>query len=94
MQLDVRYRQRLTQLIILNIRARAFDNKSIDNNTSADRTYLSIEPKLGFTLSRNFTVDFSYRYRKQKYDNSDQSADSQAVFLGVFYSFNKWATRQ
>ena len=92
-QVDVKYRQRLTQLTSLSIRARAFDNESIGNNTSADRRYLSIEPKLRLNLSRNFNVGFSYRYRKQKYDNNDQSADSNAVFLGVVYSFDKWATR-
>ena len=88
-QLDVRYNQRLTELTALSIRARAFDNKSVDNNTSSDRTYMLIEPRLNFRLSRNFRADVSYRYRYEKFDNSDQSADSNAIFLGIIYSFDK-----
>jgi len=88
-QLNVRYRRRFTQLSSLIIRARAFKSKSVEDNAASDRNFMSIEPMLRFKLSKNYDADFSYRYRYQKFDNADQSTDSNSIFVGIVYSFDK-----
>lgn len=51
-----------------------------------DRRYLEIEPQLRWHWLENWVVSGSYRYRQQEFDASGDSADSNAVFLGVSYN--------
>lgn len=68
--------------------ASGYRNRSPDGEQSTnDRDYLSFSPKLSHRLSRSLSVDLSYRYRWQKYDWREDDADSNAVYLGLQYSF-------
>lgn len=62
-------------------------NRVIEGSDSGiDRRYVEIEPQLRWHWLENWVVSGSYRYRRQKFDASGDSADSNAVFFGVSYS--------
>ena len=69
-----------------------FKEKSINVNTSGvSRTYLDIEPSLRYQITRQWTVDGSYRYRWQKYRSASTSADGNAVFISLNYNWPRIA---
>lgn len=69
-------------------RLRAFQNESIrDDTLSANRRYLSIRPVISWNITRWWSVEGSYRYRRQKRDTDDSSAESNAVFIALRYAF-------
>ena len=62
-------------------------NRAIEGeDPSVDRRYIELEPQLRWHWLENWAVSASYRYRQQKFDADGDSADSNAVFLGVSYS--------
>lgn len=54
-------------------------------DTGTDRRYYEIAPELRWQWLENLSVVGVYRYRKQRFDASADSADSRAVFLGLSY---------
>ena len=69
-----------------------FHNKALGQlSSTANRTYYSLEPGLRWSLTRRWSLDGSYRYRRQKYDNSSKSAASNAVFIAVSYDWPRIA---
>ncbi len=70
-----------------SLQTQFFSNESIeDDNTSADRDYFEIEPRLNWNLTRWWSIATSYRYRRQERDSDPDSAESNAVFLSLNYS--------
>lgn len=57
------------------------------NDPNVDRRYIEIEPHLRWHWLEDWVVSGSYRYRYQKFDAASDSADSNAVFVGVNYTF-------
>ncbi|MES9882042.1 MAG: hypothetical protein ABW185_14290 [Sedimenticola sp.] len=56
------------------------------NDSSDDRTYLSLEPKISWNATRWWTVSGSYRYRRQEQTSTNNgAAESNAVFLAARY---------
>ena len=51
-----------------------------------DRRYLEIGAFLQWHWLEDWAISGGYRYRRQKYDAEPDSADSNAVFLGVTYA--------
>jgi len=91
--LDIKYVLRLSPLNSFKLRVRAIDRRSLDDTNSTSKFEFSIEPKFKFILSENFITEISYRYRQEDFDSINETADSNAVFLGIIYSFNKISTR-
>ena len=56
------------------------------SDPSIDRRYIELQPQLRWHWLEDWVVSGSYRYRRQKLDADGDSADSNAVFLGVSYS--------
>jgi hypothetical protein len=70
----------------------AYKNRSLDFfSSSVDRVYYEIEPQLSWKITRFWYIDASYKYRWQKYDAEQDSADSNAVFLAIDYAWPKMA---
>lgn len=62
-------------------------NRAIEgDDPSVNRRYIELEPQLRWHWLENWVVSASFRHRRQKFDADGQSADSNAVFLGVSYS--------
>lgn len=53
---------------------------------SIDRRYAGIGPSLRWHWLEHWAISAGYRYRRQKFDVDGNSADSNAVFLGVTYA--------
>lgn len=72
----------------LSLNADGYRNRAPDGESSGnDRDYLSFSPTLSHRLSRSLSLDLSYRYRWQQYDQREDDADSNAIYLGLQYSF-------
>jgi hypothetical protein len=85
---NIRFRNKITSKLTFLLSGRFFRNKSLEASaTYVDRRYYSIEPGLRRLLTRKWSVDGSYRYRYQKYDDASASAQSNAVFVGVRYAW-------
>jgi hypothetical protein len=70
----------------------AYKNRSLDFfSSSVDRIYYELEPQLSWKITRFWYIDASYKYRWQKYDVEQDSADSNAVFLAIDYAWPKMA---
>lgn len=84
----VNYGYDVSPLLTFSAWLAAFRNKSLDFfSENTDRKYYSIEPGFRWRLTRLWSVNGSYRYRWQKYDNQDGAAESNAVFLAVNYAW-------
>ncbi len=78
--------QHLSSQLTGTLQAKAHDSKSLGANTSNDRTYFVVEPALRWNVSPSWYVEAKYRYRRQKYDDLQDSADSNSVYLTLGYS--------
>ena len=85
---NIHFSSKITSKLTFLLSGKFFRNKSLEASaTNVDRRYYSIEPGLRRLLTRKWSVDGYYRYRYQKYDNVAASAQSNAVFLGVSYTW-------
>lgn len=64
------------------LRARALEGV----DPSSDRQYYEIGPSFRWHWLEHWAISGGYRYRYQKYDAATDSADSNAVFLGLSYA--------
>lgn len=68
--------------------AYAYRNQTLDFfGPSTDRTYYNIEAGFRWMITRLWSLDSSYRYRWQKFDEDADSATSNAVYLSVNYAW-------
>ncbi len=85
-KLSVEADYRVDERLNLNLVSAAYRNSSADeDNETYDRIYYSIQPKIRWKLARRWLIEGSYRYRYQRYDASDLTADSNAIFLSAKY---------
>ncbi len=91
-QLSAQWHRNLSPRMAGYFSVTAFRNKALDQlSTSTNRTYYSFEPGLRWSLTRWWSLDGSYRYRRQKYENSNQAAQSNAAFIAVSYAWPRIA---
>ena len=89
-QLNVRARTRLSQRLTGTLRVQAFNTKTLEGDiSSVDRTYYSVRPGLRWAMTRNWSVDGSYRYRRQKRELDSDAADDNSVFVSFNYDWPK-----
>ncbi|MBA2594336.1 MAG: hypothetical protein H0U97_19660 [Gammaproteobacteria bacterium] len=73
----------------------AFKTDSIEEaNSSDDRTYVQIVPRLRWQFSRQLALDISYRYRLNNQDRgpgTPDNAESNAGIIGLVFSFDRHA---
>lgn len=59
--------------------------------TNLDRTFVRVEPAFTWRMTQWWNLRGSYRYARQRYDNSSQTATQNAVYLTVSYTWPKIA---
>lgn len=85
-QFRVWWSRRLSPETELVFEAQLFRNRDLEGvNRSSDRRYYEVSPQLRWRWLENMYIVGSYRYRKQKFDLGTESAESNAVFLGLSY---------
>lgn len=78
----------LSEKMRFSLRMKAFQNESIrEDSPAANRRYMSIAPTLVWKITPYWSADASYRYRRQKRDTDARSAESNAVYLSLRYSY-------
>jgi len=91
-RLMVKMRRELTALMDFSLEVNGIRNKSGTGGVSStDRKYYSILPALHWRLSRWWRVAASYRYIRQKYDNSATAAESNRAMVSVAYTWPRIA---
>jgi len=77
----------LSETMRFSLRIKAFQNESIRrDNPDANRRYLSLTPALSWRITQWWSVNASYRYRRQNRDTDAQSAESNAIYLSMRYA--------
>jgi len=91
-QINVRVNTRLTPRLSATLRANAFENNTLEGDiTSVDRVYYSVEPSLRWLMTRDWAIDGSYRYRRQKRELDSDPADSNSIYVSLSYTWPKIA---
>jgi len=72
----------------VSLRSRAYEPDRLGANEEDRfaRRFISIEPKVNWQFSRNWTVSAAYRYRRQKARVDPISAESNAVLFALTYT--------
>ncbi|MGI9301327.1 MAG: hypothetical protein ACR2RB_01270 [Gammaproteobacteria bacterium] len=79
--------RRLTELISFSLRTRLFENESLQSVASdANRRFFSFSPRLRWNISRWWSVDTNYRYRRSKRFNEPESSEDNTAFVSLNYS--------
>ncbi len=88
-RIDIRLRHRIKPTLLFSLRGRYFNNETIggDGTTRSDRWYYSIGPGLTKNMTRNWKIDGSYSYRRQKRKTDNRSVDNNTVNLNITYAF-------
>ncbi len=77
----------LSETMRFSLRVKAFQNESIRrDNPDANRRYISIAPAVRWRITQWWSLDASYRYRRQNRETDSSSAESNAVYLSMRYA--------
>jgi len=77
---------KIDERLSLQLASKVYRNSSTDeDDESRDRTFFSIQPKIRWKAARWWRIEGSYRYRRQRYESTGRSADSNAIFLTARY---------
>ena len=80
----------ISERLIFLLDTSFFRNQTNNDDFITDddqRSYYEVHPRLRWKLTRWWDVTASYRYRHQKYDGDDDSAESNAVYLSLTYNW-------
>lgn len=81
---------KINERLILTISATALRGSSINSDTNfLDRSILQASPMLRWRFTPEFSLGMRYRYRYQKFDQEDDSAESHSVMLTANYQWQK-----
>ncbi|MCH9697202.1 MAG: hypothetical protein K0U68_03780 [Gammaproteobacteria bacterium] len=80
----------INERLTLRITANALRGSSINSDSNfLDRSFLQASPMLRWRFTPDFSLGMRYRYRYQKYDQLDNSAESHSVMLFANYQWQK-----
>jgi len=80
------YRHDFTRSIGFDLGVNVLQQDSVnDVGRSNDRFYLSAQPELSWQFLQGWTVSASYRYRRQEFERSGDTATSNGGFLKIQY---------
>ncbi len=85
-ELSLNMVRELAETVSFALQVRAFQSKSLrSDNPYANRRYMSLTPTLSWRITRWWSLDTSYRYRRQKRDWETDSAEGNSIYLTVRY---------
>lgn len=86
-QFRIRWLRKTAPTVDFVLEAQAIRTRVLEgSDPTVDRRYLEIGPSFRWHWLEDWAISGGYRYRRQKYDAEPDSADSNAVFLGVSYA--------
>lgn len=86
-QFRIRWLRKISPFVDFVLEGQLIRTQALEgDDPSADRRYAEIGPSLRWHWLEHWAISAGYRYRSQKYDADSNSADSNAVFLGVTYA--------
>lgn len=89
-QVAFSWNHHLTEHLSLNLPLSALRASAINEDTNRlDRSYYQVAPAINWKLTPEFSLGLRYRYRYQKYDNADDSADSHSAMLSANYHWQR-----
>ena len=94
-QLDVRYDWEIVpERWLFTLRSQVFRTRSLDLGETVEednRTYVQVQPRIRWQITRQLYLDFSYRYRFNDNENAPESADANAALIGLQYVLDRLA---
>ena len=89
-QAALSWTHQLSEYLDLSLPLTALRASSISSDTNTlDRSLYQVAPVLRWHLSPEFSMGLRYRFRYQKFDNLDNSADSHSVMLSANYNWRR-----
>lgn len=86
-QIRVRWTLQTAPTVELVLQGHLLRTQALEgDDPTIDRRYYEVQPELRWQWLEDVFVSGSYRYRRQKYDAEPDSAQSNAVFVGVAYA--------
>ncbi len=86
-QFRIRWLRKTAPSVDFVLEAQAIRTRVLEgSDPTIDRRYLEVGPSFQWHWLEDWAISGGYRYRRQKYDSEPDSADSNAVFLGVTYA--------
>lgn len=86
-QFRIRWLRKTSPFVDFVLEGQVLRNQVLEGSDPAvDRRYAEVGPSLRWHWLEHWVISTGYRYRRQKYDADSNSADSNAVFLGVTYA--------
>jgi len=90
-QLNYRGTERLSTNLILDVsESSTIDGTSISFNN--DRTRYRFEPSISYRLTKNWNLQFIYRYIEQNFTSSNADSVSNAVYVNLYLDWPRLAT--
>ena len=88
-RIDLRFVHRIKPTLAFSIAGRYFRNETVGGAgvSTNDRWQYFIRPRLSKSLNRNWNINFSYQYSKQRQKSDPRAADDNAGFVDILY---KW----
>ncbi len=65
--------------------------QSDTSDEDEDSRYVSVRPAIAYQLTEDWSLEAQYRFRYRAFEEDDDSATSNAVFLTLQYNFPTWA---
>ena len=89
-QLRMRLLRSISPTLRFALRATLLRNKVLEgSDASVDRRYYEVEPALEYQWTSQWSVRTGFAYRYQKFDADPTSANSNIVFVGVAYNWQR-----
>lgn len=86
-QYRVRWLRKTSPTVDFSLEGQVIRNRVLEGtDPSVDRRYIEVGPQFTWHWIEHWSISGGYRYRRQKYDADANSADSNAVYLGVRYA--------
>lgn len=80
----------LSEYLSFSLPLSVLRGSALDSDSNAlDRSLYQVAPILSWRLSPELSLGLRYRYRYQKYDNADNSADSHSAMLSASYNWQR-----
>jgi hypothetical protein len=90
-QVRLYYSRQLSDTTEFVIGANTFRNQVLEgSDPEIDRRYSEIVPEFRWQIAPEWSLGASYSFRKQKFDVDSDSAESNAVFVGITYASQRF----
>lgn len=90
-RVDASFEQRWSERGSWAVALRYQAQEGLLGNTVADRDFVRVSPSVDWRLTEDWSLGASYRFRWQKFDNQDDDAVSNAVFVTLTFRPESWS---